>query len=246
MPATAPAIAGRALSGAGIALILALAPPRAQAPCEDCPPDSELIAEWRQMAARVTGNLAEQLERGVLAVDLAGWVARAAEIEAALADPDSLAVFVTRGVGQQIVAVDNNDWDLVWIDTQGWDTVAVDDMDYDLVFSDRAGREMLAVNDQDYDMVAIDAGGGDPLKYDDNGWDLLGVVGLSPDQLKIDDKDWDLVAVDEQDYDLIAVVGSGEGLGNSDPTAWNSVATAGAEQAWRDYNDAFDTWLPFR
>ena len=125
MPANAPALAGRVLIGAGLALILALAPAHAQDPCEDCPPDTKLIAEWRQMAARVTGSLAEQLERGVLAVDLAGWVARAAEIEAALAKPDSLAVVVTRGVGQQIVAVNDEGYDLVWIDTQGWTTMGI-------------------------------------------------------------------------------------------------------------------------
>ena len=239
-------LAARALVGAGLALMLVFAPARAQDPCRDCPPDSELVAEWRQAAARVTASLAEQLARGVLAVDVAAWVERAAAIEGALARPDTLAVFVTRGAGQQIVAVENNDYDLVWHVRHGRDLVAVDDHDYELVFSERSGREMLAVSDQDYDLVAIDAGGGDPLAVGDSGWSLLAVTGLPPDQLKINDKDFDLVAVDEQDYDLVAVVGAGEGLGNSAANAWNSVANAGAAQAWREYNVAFDTWLPLR
>lgn len=239
-------LAGRALVGAGLALMLVFAPAQAQEPCRDCPPASELVAQWRQAAARVTASLAEQLARGVLAVDVAGWVERAAAIETALSRPDTLAVFVTRGAGQQIVAVNNQDYDLVWHVRNGRDLVAVDDSDYDLVFSERSGREMLAVSDQDYDLVAIDAGGGDPLAVGDSGWSLLAMTVLAPDQLKIDDHDWDLVAVDGKDYDLVAVVGAGEGLGNSAANAWNSVANAGEAQAWHEYNVAFDTWLPVR
>ena len=93
-------------------------------------------------------------------------------------------------------------------------------------------------------LVVSETGGGKARAAGRNAWQLLAVSGLPQDQLKIDEQDWDLVAVDGKDYDLVAV--AGKGLGNSSPHAWNGIAARGAAKAWREYNIAFDTWLPLR
>jgi len=229
---------GRILAFTLLVLLLALLWPanvRAQDPCElACPPDSELVVAWQKVSAEIAATLAEQKAKGVLALDLSLWTARDKDITAALSSPDTLAVFVTRGLGIQAVAVNDQDYDLVWLDQNGWQIVAVDEHDYDLVFNDRGQGSTLAYDETGWDMVAVN----------DEGYDLLAVVGLSGDELKINDQDWDIVAVNNNDYDLVAVVGRGEGLENSNPDAWGQVAGAEEAHAWREYARVFEAWLP--